>query len=160
MQMNARADARAGRARFEIFPLLLIPVLIYNLMVLISSSPPPGSNQPTMLATVSGEAFALPMLSGTPLSVSLGDLLLLLAIVMLLVEVIKSARTASPAIINHMLSFGLFIICLVEFLLLPSFATSAFFLITMIVLLDALAGMAVTIMSARRDFEVGTMAGP
>jgi hypothetical protein len=78
-------------------------------------------------------------------------------VILLLVEVIKSARTASPAIINHMLSFGVFIFCLIEFLLLPSFSSSAFFLITMIVLLDALAGMAVTIVSARRDFDVGGM---
>lgn len=146
-----------GMARFAIFPLLVIPVAIYNLMALFSPSPPPGSTEPSLLATINGEAVAMPMLSGTAMSLSLGDFLLLLAIVMLLVEVIKSAHTASPAIINHMLSFGLFILCLVEFLLLASFATSAFFLITMIVLLDALAGMAVTIISARRDLEMGAM---
>ena len=144
----------------EIFPLLLIPIAIYNLMVLTSGDSAPGSTQPAMLATVGSEAVSLPMLSGASLSLSWGDLLLLLAIILLLAEVIKSARTASPAIINHMLSFGLFVLCLFEFLLLPSFASSAFFLITMMVLLDALAGMVVTIISARRDFEVGSMAGP
>jgi hypothetical protein len=146
-----------GAAKFEIFPLLLIPVIIYNLMALLSSSPPPGSVEPSLLATIRSEAVGLPMLSGSRLSLNWGDLLLLLTVILLLVEVIKSARTASPAIINHMLSFGVFIFCLIEFLLLPSFSSSAFFLITMIVLLDALAGMAVTIVSARRDFDVGGM---
>lgn len=140
----------------EIFPFLLIPVLIYNLMALMSGSPAPGSHVPTLFATIGGHAFSIPMLSGTSLALSWGDLLLLFAIVCLLLEVVKSARTTSPAIINHMLSLGLFILCLVEFLLFPSFATATFFLLTMIVLLDAMAGMAVTIMSARRDFDVGS----
>lgn len=101
----------------------------------------------------------MPMLSGTTLSLGWGDLLILLSIVFLLIEVIKAPRTASPSIINHMLSMGVFILCLVEFLLLPSFGTSTFFLLTMIVLLDAMAGMAVTIISARRDLDVGGVAG-
>jgi hypothetical protein len=52
---------------------------------------------------------------------------------------------------------GLFIVCLIEFLLLRSFASPTFFLLTAIVLLDAMAGMVVTIVSARRDFDVAGM---
>jgi len=143
----------------EVFPFLLLPILIYNLMALVSAGPPPGSTEPTLLATVNGHAFSIPMLSGAHLSLSWGDLLMLLAIVCLLVEVIKATRTTSPAILNHMLSMGLFIVCLVEFMLFPSFATSTFFLLTMIVLLDAMAGMVVTIISARRDFDVAGIGG-
>lgn len=149
------AKTSRGFAGFEIFPFLLIPVLIYNLLALTSGPPPPGSTIATLPVTMRSEAFLVPMLSGSPLSLSWGDMLLLLSIVFLLVEVIKAARTTSPAILNHMLSLGVFIICLVEFLLLPSFASSTFFLLTMIVLLDAMAGMSVTIISARRDFDVG-----
>jgi hypothetical protein len=58
------------------------------------------------------------------------------------------------AIINHALSMALFIICLVELLLASAFATSTFFLITLMVLLDVLAGFIVTIVSARRDFGI------
>jgi hypothetical protein len=150
---------KRSMSRVEIFPLLLIPVALYNLLSLISGSAPGGSTEPTLLASIRSEAIAMPMLSGARFSLDWGDLLLLLTIVLLLVEVIKSARTDSQSIINHMLSFGLFVLCLVEFMLLSSFASSAFFLITMIVLLDALAGMVVTIISARRDFEVGSMSG-
>jgi hypothetical protein len=46
-----------------------------------------------------------------------------------------------------------FIICLVEFLLHPAFATSVFFLIMIMSLLDVLAGVVVTIVSARRDVD-------
>ena len=147
--------ASRGMSLFEIFPFLLIPELIYNLLVLFSAAPSPGMIEPTLFATLHGEAFSLSMLSGSSLSLSWGDMLLLLSIVFLLVEIVKAPRTGSPSIINHMLSMGVFIFCLVEFLMLRSFASSTFFLMTMMVLLDAMAGMAVTIISARRDFDVG-----
>ncbi|WP_419808620.1 hypothetical protein [Sphingomonas sp.] len=146
---------RKGMVGLALFPLLLIPILFYDIMAAVSAAPPPGGTTPTLLNTLHGEALAIPMLSGSTLSLAWGDLLLLLSVGCLLAEVIKSAHTGSAAIVNHMLSLGLFIVCLVEFLLLPSFASSAFFLITMIVLLDALAGMVVTIIAARRDFDVG-----
>jgi uncharacterized membrane protein len=47
-----------------------------------------------------------------------------------------------------------FIVCLIEFLLLENFATSVFFILTLMCLLDVLAGVVVTIISARRDFTV------
>lgn len=153
-----KLKANRAVAGFETFPFMLVPVLIYNLLAYLAATPP-GATEPPLLATMRGEAVAVPMLSGTSLSLSWGDLLLLLAIVCLLVEVIKATRTSAPAIINHMLSLGVFVLALVEFLLLPSFASSTFFLLTMIVLLDAMAGMVVTIISARRDFEVGGVAG-
>ena len=42
-----------------------------------------------------------------------------------------------------------------QFLLLPAFATSAFFLLTTMVLLDVLAGFIVTIVASRRDIDMG-----
>ena len=53
------------------------------------------------------------------------------------------------------LSMILFVICLVEFLLIKGFATSTFFLIVTMVMLDVLAGFIVTIISARKDLEFG-----
>ena len=85
--------------------------------------------------------------------VSLGDLLLAASLVVLFIELLKSTTSRSAAIINHSLSMVLFIGCLVEFLLLPAFATSTFFLLTLMVLLDVLAGFIVTIVAARRDVD-------
>ena len=67
----------------------------------------------------------------------------------LFIELLKSTTSRKVAIINHSLSMILFIVCLVEFLLFPAFATSIFFLITLMVLLDVLAGFIVTIVVAR-----------
>jgi hypothetical protein len=79
--------------------------------------------------------------------------LLLIGLVMLFVELLKSTSTGTSAIFNHALSMLVFIVCLIEFLLHPAFATSTFFLIMIMSLLDVLAGVIVTIVSARRDVE-------
>ena len=67
----------------------------------------------------------------------------------------KSTSSQRIAIINHALSMILFIGVLVEFLLLPGFATSTFFLIVIMILLDVLAGFIVTIIASRKDFDFG-----
>ena len=86
---------------------------------------------------------------------TLGDLLLLAGLIVLFIELLKSTTSRRTAIVNHALSMLLFVGCLVEFLLAPAFATSAFFLLTVMVLLDVLAGFIVTIVSARRDVDFG-----
>ncbi|WP_298468107.1 hypothetical protein [uncultured Erythrobacter sp.] len=137
----------------DVFPYLAIPVLVYNLVAFFAGDTADG-NAPAILATIEATVISLPMLSGVRLELSWADLLVALAVAFLFVEVVKATSTASAGIINHMLSMLLFIVCLMEFVVLESFATAPFFIITLIVLLDALAGMVVTIVSARRDFGV------
>ena len=57
--------------------------------------------------------------------------------------------------VNHGLSLVVFIVALIEFIVLPEFGTSTFFMITLFTLLDVVAGFTVTIATARRDFSVG-----
>lgn len=147
-------------AIFGIFPLILFPVLIYNL---IAFSGPALKVREHMQST----AIRVPMASqeqiaavagGTDFQrvqwlLTWGDVLILLGLVLLFVELLKSTSTGTSAIFNHALSMLVFIICLVEFLLQPAFATSTFFLIMIMSLLDVLAGVIVTIVSARRDVE-------
>jgi hypothetical protein len=151
---SGRPPSRMSFIILEMFPFLLIPVLIYNLFALFVGGTVPGTDTPRMLAGIESAAITVTMLSNVRFSLSWGDLLLTFSIIFLFIEVIKSTRTYSPTIINHVASMVLFIVCLIEFLLFASFATSAFFLLTMMVLVDALAGMIVTIVSARRDFGI------
>ena len=95
------------------------------------------------------------MISGVNWAITNGEMLVFVAITLLFVEIVKSTSTGTSSILNHAVSMILFIVCLVQFLLLPNFATSAFFIITSMTLLDVLAGVIVTIVSARRDFGVG-----
>ena len=136
---------------FAAFPLLAIPVVVYNLIVLTMG----GFGSQDIQMQMTGPLFTISMTSGAPWSVSLSDLLLAGSLVVLFIELLKSTTSRRIAIINHSLSMLLFIICLVEFLLAPAFATSTFFLMTVMVLLDVLAGFIVTIVAARRDVDFG-----
>jgi hypothetical protein len=137
---------------FAAVPLLALPVLVYNLIVLIL---PGGFKAADATLRLAEPLFTIRMTSGAGWAVSLSDLLLAGALVVLFVELLKSTNSKRLAIVNHSLSMVLFIVCLVEFLLLPAFATSTFFLLALMVLLDVLAGFIVTIVAARRDVDFG-----
>jgi hypothetical protein len=134
---------------FAAFPLLVLPVLIYNVIALAL----PGAFGGDATARMAEVVFDIPMASRASWQVTIGDLLLAASLIVLFVELLKSTTSRKLAIINHGLSLLLFIVCLVELLLAPAFATSTFFLITLMVLLDVLAGFIVTIVSARRDID-------
>jgi len=137
---------------FAAFPLLALPVLVYNLIALTLQG---GFASQAATGRFGEPLFTVAMTSGAPWPVSLADLLLAGALVVLFIELLKSTTSRRIAIINHSLSMILFIVCLVEFLLAPAFATSVFFLLTVMVLLDVLAGFIVTIVAARRDIDMG-----
>ena len=133
-------------------PLLVIPVALYNIVVLFAGT---GSASLTPDHSLREALFSIPMASGAAWNVGVGDLILFLALILLFFELLKSTSSQKVAIVNHALSMIVFVICLVEFLLIRGFATSTFFLITTMVMLDVLAGFIVTIVAARRDFDVG-----
>ena len=136
---------------FAAFPLLALPVLIYNL---VAQTLQGGFGSQVASARFMEPLFTVSMTSGSPWPVSLSDLILAGSLVVLFIELLKSTTSRRIAIINHSLSMILFIVCLVEFLLAPAFATSTFFLLTVMVLLDVLAGFIVTIVAARRDIDL------
>lgn len=134
-------------------PLLLIPVVLYNIVVLFGGSGDAGVMQADAL--LRDPMFAVTMTSGAQWTIGSGDLILFLGLILLFFELLKSTSSQRVAIINHALSMILFIGVLVEFLLLPGFATSTFFLIVTMILLDVLAGFIVTIIASRKDFDFG-----
>lgn len=145
-------------AIFGIFPLLTVPVVIYNLMAFVftsGSAAATAETAPPILASLETPVQTIPMVSGAGWTLTGGDLLILISLVFLFIEILKSTSTGTSTIMNHAVSMLLFIVCLVQFLLFENFATSVFFIITMMTLLDVLAGVVVTIVSARRDFAVG-----
>ena len=147
------------RALFSFIPLLIIPVAIYNIIALTYTGSTvqfdSGGNVSPLIELLSGSLVTFPKISGVNWAVTNGEMLVFVAITLLFVEIVKSTSTGTSSILNHAVSMILFIVCLVEFLLLPNFATSTFFIITSMTLLDVLAGVIVTIVSARRDFGVG-----
>jgi hypothetical protein len=113
------------------FPLLLIPLAIYNIIVFLM----PG-------VSFSDPLVKLTLMSGAEWPVTLSDILLALAILLLLVEIIKGARPGSKFLTDHLLSLIVFGAAAAEFLLWPRFGTSPYFMLTMLALVDFLSGIA------------------
>ncbi|MDJ0945369.1 MAG: hypothetical protein QNJ30_18015 [Kiloniellales bacterium] len=120
-------------------PLLILAVGLYNAVALTAGAP---IDTPTLSLT-------LP--SGTALPLSLGDLLVILGLILLFVEIFKATRTGTASIVDHLLSVGLFVFCLIELILFPAFGTTTFLFLTLMTLIDVIAGFTVTISTARRD---------
>ena len=129
-------------------PLLVIPFLLYNFGLA-------GLFGDTGGDPFAAEAFSVTLMSGGVWTMSAGDLLIVLALVLLLVEIIKSTRKSNKSIIDHVLSAFVFVAFLVEFLLVPGAAHPLFFTLMVITLIDALAGFSVSIRSAGRDLNMG-----
>ncbi|WP_374390696.1 hypothetical protein [Brevundimonas sp.] len=132
-------------------PLLLIPVMLYNIVVLFGGSGEGAVNGDALLRE---PVFSVTMTSGAQWTIGAGDMILFVGLILLFFELVKSTSSQRAAIINHALSMILFIAVLIEFLLLPGFATSTFFLIVTMVLLDVLAGFIVTIIASRKDLDL------
>ena len=124
------------------FPLLLIPFALYLMVAYLLD------------IDFSTVLFSVPLLSGRTMAISAGDLLVLLGIVLLYVEILKATRLASRAIMDHILSFVLFIVMIIMFIAVPRAATSTFLMLMMLCCVDVLGGFTVTIRTAQRDIAV------
>ena len=126
------------------FPLLLIPLAIYNIIVFLM--PDVRFGEPL---------FKLALMSGTEWPVTLSDVLVALGILLLLLEVVKGARPGAKYLTDHLLSLILFGAAAAEFVLWPKFGTSTYFLLTALALVDFLSGLAL-----RKRRSVVTAAEP
>jgi quinol-cytochrome oxidoreductase complex cytochrome b subunit len=92
------------------------------------------------------------LLSGAKFQLSVGNLLVLIGIIFLYFEIFKSTKSSINSIVNHSLSMLIFIIFLIEFIVLPEAGTATFIILTLMSLIDVIAGFTVSISTARRDF--------
>ena len=130
------------------FPLILIAVILYNIMVFGGGAT--GHETLALLA----QSFNIRIFSGDLWKISLGDLFVALALVLLFVETVKASRTSRREILNHAFSMLTFTGALVEFIALKGFGTTPFFLITAMCLFDTVAGYTISIIAAKRDMSV------
>ena len=129
------------------FPLLLVSFAIYNIIAFLM----PGVSWTGALTTVH-------MMSGGEWSLSAGDMLIALSVVLLFGEMMKSTRIGIRTVVDHGLSLLLFLAMMAEFLLVKQAATGVFFLLLVISLVDVMGGFAITLRSAQRDLTVeGTL---
>jgi hypothetical protein len=125
-------------------PLLVFAFVLYNAIVRLVGEDALGR-----------EIFELRLLSGGLWKFTWGDLVLLVTLVLLFVEIVKSTTTTTSTLIDHALSMVVFMAVGAEFLIVPQAATSVFFLILVATLIDVIGGYTIGIRVARRDLNIG-----
>jgi hypothetical protein len=128
-------------------PLLVFAFILYNLVVLAGGA--------DAAASLSKPIFSMTLLSKGTWTFTWGDFVLLVTLILLFIEIVKSTFTSTSTLIDHALSMVVFIAVLVEFLMVPQAATSVFFLILIAGLIDVIAGYTIGIRVARRDLSIG-----
>jgi hypothetical protein len=136
-------------------PWLVVAVVLYNLVAFSSSWPEaaPAGNLPQHV--FQEPLLSVSMISGATWALTVGDLVVIITLILLFVELVKATRTGGNSIVDHALSMVLFIVCIIEFLTVDRAATSTFFIILFVTLIDVVAGFSITIRGARRDFGFG-----
>lgn len=122
-------------------PLLLLPVLMVHALLLGG-----GSADSAWLQTT------LP--SGASFTLNAGTVILAVGLAALFVEVFKASLTTRSSLLDHVLSLALFVVLLLEFLLWPAAGSGLFILLTLMALVDVVAGFAVGLAVARRDVGI------
>ena len=131
------------------FPLLLIPIAIYNIIAFLM----PGVSFTDTLVKAR-------LISGAEWTVAFGDSLVGLGVLMLLLEVVKGARPGAKYLTDHILSLLVFGAAAGEFLMWPKFANSTYFLLTLLALADFLSGITLRAHRSARVAAAATVSAP
>ena len=127
-------------------PLMTVLLILYVAMAMVGVD----------FTTTAEPVFTLGLPSNATFAPTWGDFLIILGVVTLYLEILKSTRTSTASIFEHVFSTLVFILFLVLFILMESAGTSTFLILTFMAALDVIAGFTITISTARRDFSMGT----
>jgi hypothetical protein len=100
------------------------------------------------------DAYSATLASGESFTLRTGDFFTLAGLVALFFEMLKAARAGRGTILDHMLSTLVFVVALIAFLLVDYAGTPSFFLLTVMTLIDVVAGFSISIFATRRDFSM------
>ncbi|MCA8889945.1 MAG: hypothetical protein KDA46_14015 [Parvularculaceae bacterium] len=132
----------------QMFPLLTISLIVYAVLTIFGMGGEAGEPWHEMLV------MNLPMYSGDVWRVTWGTVFLVGSMGLLFVELVRATKVGTASIANHLLSFLLFVIVLLLFILVQGFGNSTYFLFMAMTFLDPMAGLVVTTVTARRDLAV------
>jgi hypothetical protein len=112
------------------FPLLLIPFALYNMVVFLLS------------LSFTDTLFSIPLLEGRRLPVTIGDLVLAIAMLMIWIEAVKASRMRK-GITDHVLSFLVLAGMVAELVLVPAATTPTLMLLAVLGFVDVVLGLSV-----------------
>lgn len=126
------------------FPTLAIVIAAYLLMAA-------GGDM-----MIDGDAYSMTLASGADMTLRGGDFFVIAGLVALFLEMLKAARPGRAALLDLVLSVVTFAVALVCFLLVGYAGTATFFILTLMTLVDVIAGFSISLFAARRDLAIET----
>ena len=124
-------------------PSFLYVLLLYNFILML------GQSWDSDSSTLKFVVFDLDLASGNVISFYVEHILLILGMIMLYFEILRSTRNSLHTVIDHSLSTLVFIAFFTQFLLVPSGGNFTFLLLTLMSLLDVIAGFTISISNTR-----------
>jgi hypothetical protein len=140
-----RVRLNSSSPAFDVFPLLALPMLYYNIAVFAGF----GADPLQVNAWLAGNAFTLTMFSGAVWSMTQADVIVAAAMGLLFIEILKSVGSPMLSLVNHGIAVMTLLVYVVEFISVPGFTTSVFFLLALMQLIDVIAGYTITIVATR-----------
>lgn len=112
------------------FPLLLIPFALYNMVIFLLNLP------------LTGTVLTIPFPDGRGMPVTTGDAIIAIALLMLYVEVVKTARVGKGAM-DHLLAFVLLVGMAAELALVPKATTPTLLVLIAVSFIDVISGLSI-----------------
>jgi len=112
------------------FPLLLIPLAVVNIIAFL---------MPTV--SIGAPIYTVPLTSGVSWTITFSDALLAFSMLLMFFEAAKTVRPNGKYLTDHLLSFLVFGGATAEFVMLPQFGNSTFFLLTVLAFVDFISGV-------------------
>src|SRR5205085_1502644 len=116
------------------FPLLLIPLAVVNIIAFL---------MPTV--SIGAPIYTVPLTSGVSWTISFSDALIAFGMLLLFFEAAKTVRPNGKYLTDHLLSFLVFGGATAEFVMLPQFGNSTFFLLTVLAFVDFISGISLRV---------------
>ena len=142
------------------FPLLLIPFAFFNIAVFLLDMPLGDEEKSAVFTIPLASEPTLPLVFDHSMTVTLGDLIVAIGILLLYVEMIKAVRPGGKSMMDHLLSLILFLAMAAELLFVPRAASPTLLLLTVLGFVDFITGISVRLAQPRIRFERMTPAQP
>jgi len=125
-------------------PLTIVPLILYNVIAFVFAGG--EATSPIWQSSL----FTLTLASGQPWTPTLAGLIQVVAVCLLGAEILKGVRYHKRSVLDTLVSTVVMIVYVVEFLAVSAAATSTFFLLTVIAIVDVAAGGAISLGATKR----------
>lgn len=135
------------------FPLLLIPFAFFNIVVFLLNMPLSDEEKSAVFEIPLASEPTMPLVFDHSLTVTIGDFIVAVGILLLYVELLKAVRPGGKGFIDHALAFILFIAMACELVFVPRAASPTLFLLVVLGFVDLIAGLSMRMVQPKIMYE-------